>query len=162
MIKKKSFTRTQDPNFWAKYATFLFNDLGSPDRARDLLERATKSVPDHEKLNLVKNFAQLEYKCKRGDPERGRTIFTGLIDSFPKRADLWDIQIDLEVQQGALDQVRQLFERMTALNMKKRRANFVFKKWLQIEEREGNQKSVDHVKARAAEYVEKHKAEKDA
>lgn len=161
MMKKKKGGLTQDPKFWVTYATFLFNCMNAPDRARDLLERANKSVPNHKKVDLSREFAQLEFKCKGGDPERGRTLFTTLMDLYPKRGDLWDIQIDLETQQGATDQVRQLYERMTALNMKKRRANLVFKKWLKFEEVEGDQKKIDHVKAKAAEYIQRHKGEKD-
>jgi len=135
--------------------------MRSPDRAHELLERANRSVPDQKKVDLAREFAQLEFKCEGGDAERGRTLFANLMALYPKRGDLWDIQIDLETQQGATDQVRQLYERMTALKMKKRRANLVFKKWLKFEEGEGDQKRIDHVKAVAIKYVEQHKGEQE-
>lgn len=157
MVKKKAFT--PDPKLWLNYATFLFDSMNQPDRARDLLDRAMQSVPSHLQRDLVTNFAQLEFKCKNGNPERGRTVFEKLHDTYPKRWDLWDIHVDLEKHQGAFDNVRQLFERMTSMGMKKRRANSLFKKWLQFEEEHGDVKRVNHVKAKAAEYVEKHKAQ---
>jgi rRNA biogenesis protein RRP5 len=39
--------------------------------------------------------------------------------------------------------------------MKKRRARFVFKRWLEFEEEQGDAKHVDAVKARAKAFVDK-------
>lgn len=161
MLRKKRGGSTADPKFWTTYAAFLFNCLHSPERARDLLERANKSVPDHKKVDLAREFAQLEFRCQGGDAERGRTLFANLMDLYPKRGDLWDIQIDLETSRGDVARVRELYERQAQTKMKKRRANFVFKKWLKLEEAEGDQKAVDHVKAKTVEYIQKHKGEKD-
>lgn len=152
MIKKKSFT--PDPKLWLNYATFLFDTLSSPDRGRGLLDRAMKSVPSYLHRDLVTKFAQLEFRCKNGDPERGRTIFEGLLDTYPKKWDLWDVLVELEMQQSPKEQARRLFERMAQTKMKKRRAKGVFKRWLDFEEREGDAKHVERVKAKAAEYVE--------
>lgn len=46
----------------------------------------------------------MEYKL--GDPERGRTIFEGIVDSHPKRFDLWLVYIDHEASQGNIDSIR--------------------------------------------------------
>jgi rRNA biogenesis protein RRP5 len=46
----------------------------------------------------------MEYKL--GDPERGRTIFEGIVDSYPKRLDLWRVYIDKEIQQRNTGGVR--------------------------------------------------------
>ena len=155
MIKRKSFT--PDPKLWLNYATFLFDTLSTPDRGRALQDRAMKSVPTHVHRDLVTKFAQLEFRCKNGDPERGRTIFEGLLDMYPKKWDLWDVLVELEMQQGAKEQVRRLFERMAQAKMKRRRAKGVFKRWLEFEEREADARNVEHVKAKAAEYVEMEK-----
>lgn len=101
--------------------------------------------------------------------ERGRTIFEGLLSSFPKRVDLWNVLLDLEIKNGDVEQVRRLFERVLGLGhgiaadgtktgpkkLKDKQAKFFFKKWLAFEEKagDGNEKMVDEVKARAAEYV---------
>jgi len=42
---------------------------------------------------------------------------------------------------------------MAGMKMKGRRAKFLFKKWLEWEEENGEGKDVERVKARAAEYV---------
>ena len=54
----------------------LMHELGRPD------------------LKTISKFAQLEYKL--GEPERGKTLFEGMVDSHPKRWDLWSIYIDME------------------------------------------------------------------
>ena len=56
------------------------------------------------------------------------------------------------------EQVRRLFERVTGggnrkKDLRPKKAKFFFKKWLEFEEKEGDAKSVEMVKAKAAEYV---------
>jgi hypothetical protein len=55
-------------------------------------------------LKTISKFAQLEYKL--GDPERGKTIFEGIVDSHPKRWDLWSIYIDMEAARGDMQGIR--------------------------------------------------------
>lgn len=128
--------------------------LSAPSRARALLQRATQSVPASQHRLLTAKFGALEFQSPHGDPERGRTIFEGLLSTFPKKWDLWDMFVDLEKAKGEKENVRRLFERMAGTRMKGRRAKFVFKRWLEWEEGNGDAKSVERVKARAAEYVE--------
>lgn len=156
MIKKFS----QDPKVWLNYATFLFDVVNTPDRGRALLPRAMQSLPKFAHLDLTSKFAQLEFRSKHGDPERGRTIFEGLLSTFPKRLDLWNVLLDLEIKHGEKDQTRRLFGRVTSGKLKSKKAKYFFKRWLEFEEKEGNAKSVENVKARAAEYVRKQETEK--
>ena len=55
-------------------------------------------------LKTISKFAQLEYKL--GDPERGKTIFEGIVDSQPKRFDLWSIYMDMEASQQNIQSLR--------------------------------------------------------
>ncbi len=151
MSKNKSIT--PDPNFWLNYATFLMTTMSDPDSARSLLPRATQSVPPRLHRYLTTKFAALEFQSPNGDPERGRTIFEGLLSTFPKRWDLWDMFVDLERARGESANVKALFERMVATKMKSRRAKVVFKRWLAFEEAQGDQRACERVKAKAAEYV---------
>ena len=70
--------------------------------------------------------------------------------------------LDLEIKQGDDNkkQVRGLFERVTSSKLKARKAKFFFKKWLEYEEKAGDRKTQERVKAKAAEYVQKQAAEK--
>jgi len=67
------------------------------------------ALPD---VKTISKFAQLEFKL--GDAERGRTIFEGIMDSYPKRLDLWFVYIDMEIKQRNIEGVRALFERVLA------------------------------------------------
>jgi len=49
--------------------------------------------------------------------------------------------------------VRRIFGRVLGLGQRAKKAKFFFKRWLEFEERWGDEKSVDAVKAKAAEYV---------
>ncbi|KAJ6036648.1 RRNA biogenesis protein RRP5 [Penicillium herquei] len=167
-MKKK--IATQSPKFFLNYASFLFDTLAAPERGRGLLPRALQSIPAHTHVETTSKFAQLEFRSANGDAERGRTVFEGLLSSFPKRMDLWNVLLDLEIKAGDADQVRRLFERVLGLQHKKgafsidaskklkpKQAKFMFKKWLAFEEKlvadGGNEKMVEDIKARAAAYV---------
>ncbi|KXG47829.1 Nucleic acid-binding, OB-fold [Penicillium griseofulvum] len=167
-LKKK--VSSQSPKFFYNYASFLFDTMASPDRARALLPRALQSLPAHTHVETTSKFAQLEFRSPNGDVERGRTVFEGLLSSFPKRIDLWNVLIDLEIKVGDAEQVRRLFERVLGLQsgkkgpvsvdaskkLKPKQARFLFKKWLSFEEglaADGDEKMVEEVKARAVTYV---------
>jgi rRNA biogenesis protein RRP5 len=55
-------------------------------------------------LKTISRFALLEYKL--GQPERGKTLFEGIIDSHPKRWDMWSMYVDMEARQGNLQSLR--------------------------------------------------------
>lgn len=65
--------------------------------------------------------------------------------------------MQLEMSRGDVGIAREVFDRMTKAPMKKRRANFVFRKWMEWEEKNGEKKDVEKVKAKAQEWVERHK-----
>lgn len=146
--------------------------MAAPERGRALLPRALQSLPSHTHVETTSKFGQLEFRSANGDVERGRTVFEGLLSSFPKRMDLWNILLDLEMKAGDAEQVRRLFERVLGIqNVKKggavsvdaskkvkaKQARFLFKKWLAFEEKlaadGGNDKMVEEIKAKAADYV---------
>lgn len=144
--------------------------MAAPERGRALLPRAIQSLPPHTHVELTSKFGQLEFRSPNGDVERGRTVFEGLLSSFPKRVDLWNVLLDLEIKVGDAEQIRRIFERVLGIGrsvgadgskpgekkrLKDKQAKFFFKKWLDFEEKisDGDDKMVDEVKARAAEYV---------
>jgi len=93
---------------------------------------------------------------KHGEPERGRTIFEGIVNSYPKRLDFWNVWLDKEIQQGDGDQVRRLFDRVIKQKLSSKKAKFFFKKWLQFEKDNGDAKTIEVVKRKATEYVASH------
>ena len=148
----------QDQKVWINYATFLFGKAADADKARQLLRRALQTLPQFTHIRITSKFAQLEFQSPSGNPERGRTIFEGLLDSFPRKMDLWNVYLDMEqslVGQGLEDseRARQLYGRIFAGRIKNKQAQVFFKKWLAFEEKHGDQRSVDGVKARAGDFV---------
>ncbi|KAF2258286.1 nucleic acid-binding protein [Lojkania enalia] len=161
MMKNKSFTPTT--SLWLSYASFLMSRLQppSPSRARALLQRAMQSVPESEHRYLTHKFAALEFKSPNGDPERGRTIFEGLVSAWPKKYDLWDTYLSLEIAHGGEENVRNLFERITKQKMKKKRAATKFSQWRHWEESKGNKKGVERVNALEVEWVSKKEGDEE-
>jgi rRNA biogenesis protein RRP5 len=167
MVANKAFRAS--PEVWLNYATFLMDTMKSPSAARELLSRALQCIPTNEHRLLTAKFAALEFRSGQGDVERGRTIFEGLISEWSKWSGGWDMFVDLErsrlahasskeTKAEAKDKVRALYERIAAQKLKKRRAKFIFKRWLEFEEAEGDKKTAERVKALAQEYVEKQQA----
>jgi rRNA biogenesis protein RRP5 len=150
LIKKFS----QYPNAWYNYAHFLHYTMSSPDRAWALLPRAIQSLPSHNHLALTIKFAALEFHSPHGSPERGRTTFEGVLSTFPKRLDLWNQLLDLEIQQGDEGIVRALFERVAkSKDLKPKGAKAWFKRWSEWEAKHGDAKSQEKVRAKAVEWV---------
>jgi rRNA biogenesis protein RRP5 len=168
IVANKAFRAS--PDVWLNYATFLMTSKQEPDRARALLPRSLKSVPTSEHRLLTAKFAGLEFRSAGGDAERGRTIFETIVGEWPKWTQGWDMWADLEraqisaaadsadAKKEAVEKTRGLFERMCKAKMKKRRAKFVFKRWMEFEEKEGGKKEVERVQGIAKEWVERAQA----
>ncbi|KAI9461178.1 nucleic acid-binding protein [Russula earlei] len=124
---------------------------GDVEQARKLLPRSLQSLEKRKHLKVVSKFAQLEYKL--GEPERGKTLFEGVVDSHPKRWDLWSIYIDMEAGQNDMQSIRNLFDRVLALKMTSHKAKAFFKRWLALEKRVGDDAGAETVKAKAIEWT---------
>jgi rRNA biogenesis protein RRP5 len=142
---------------------------GKVEDARKLLPRSLQSLEKRKRtsvpssveccpyprpldLKTISRFAQLEYKL--GDAERGRTLFEGIIDSHPKRWDLWSVYMDMEGVQQNIQAIRNLFDRVLSLKMTSHKAKSFFKKWLDLEKRIGDEDGIDNVKKKAIEWTQ--------
>ncbi|KAL5519222.1 RRP5 [Sanghuangporus vaninii] len=124
---------------------------GLLEESRKLLSRSLLSLEKRKHLKTIAKFAQLEYKF--GDPERGKTIFEGIIDSHPKRWDLWAIYMDMEAGQKDIQSIRNLFDRVFTRKMTNHKAKAFFKKWLELERRIGDEEGQEIVKEKAVEWT---------
>jgi len=118
-----------------------------------LLPRCLQSLDKRKHLKTISRFAQLEYKL--GDPERGKTLFEGIVDSHPKRLDLWSVYMDMEAGQEQIQSLRNLFDRVLTQKMTSHKAKAFFKKWLELEKRIGDEDGVANVKAKAVEWTQR-------
>ncbi|CCF56637.1 hypothetical protein KAFR_0B03400 [Kazachstania africana CBS 2517] len=142
-------------SIWISWGDFLITQK-QEEEARSILSKALKVLPKRDHIELVRKFAQLEFT--KGDAERGRSLFEGLIADAPKRIDLWNVYIDQEIKLKEKKKVEELLERVILKKITKKQAKFFFNKWLQFEEAQGDSKAIEYVKAKATEYVEKSKA----
>ncbi|XP_004303371.1 PREDICTED: protein RRP5 homolog [Fragaria vesca subsp. vesca] len=122
------------------------------DGVQDFISRAEKILPKHKHIKFLSQTAILEFKC--GNPERGRSLFENILRQNPKRTDLWSVYLDQEIRLGDTDLIRALFERATSLSLPAKKMKFLFKKYLDYEERHGNEDRANYVKQKAMSYVE--------
>lgn len=149
-------------NVWIAVGQSRFAE-GDINAGRQCLEHALVSLEQYKHIAVISKFAQFEYKY--GFAERGRTIFESLVGNFPKRVDIWNIYLDMEIgqcrheerQAQTVSRTRHLFERFTSLDLSSKKMKFAFKKWLDFEKVYGSVTEEKTVKIRAREYVEKKK-----
>lgn len=55
-------------------------------------------------VQTIVKFAQLEFK--HGEAERGRTILEGVMSNYPKRLDLWNVYLDMEIKADDIEMAR--------------------------------------------------------
>jgi len=126
---------------------------GNVEEARKLLPRSLQSLEKRKHLKTISRFAQLEYKY--GDPERGKTLFEGIVDSHPKRWDMWSVYVDMEATQGNIQASRSIFDRVLAFKMTSHKAKSFFKKWFELEKRIGDAEGTENVKTKAIEWTQR-------
>lgn len=164
---------SRSPNVWTNYAHFLHATMNEPDRARELTARATQALEPRHHVAVMAKIAALEFRSPNGNPERGRTLFEGLLSTLPKRFDLWNQLADLEMgnvnvggdgdaEADRTRAVRDVFERGAKVKgLKARQAERWFRRWAEWEEKM-DPKGRDKVMARAQEWAAAARAKKTA
>ncbi|KAL6563943.1 hypothetical protein OROHE_005183 [Orobanche hederae] len=122
------------------------------DGIQSVVNRALLSLPRHKHIKFISRTAILEFKC--GVPDRGRSMFEGMLREYPKRTDLWSIYLDQEIRLGDADLIRALFERAISLSLPPKKMKFLFNKYLEHEKSIGDEERIEAVKKAAMDYVE--------
>ncbi|KAL6509106.1 rRNA biogenesis protein rrp5 [Orobanche gracilis] len=134
---------------WLRKIQFLLRR--NSDGIRPVVNRALLSLPRHKHMRFISQTAILEFKC--GVPDRGRSMFEGMLREYLKRTDLWSIYLDQEIRLGDVDLVRALFERALSLSLPPKKMKFLFNKYLEYEKSIGDEERVEAVKKAAMDYV---------
>lgn len=156
------------PTVWTNYAHFLLVTKAQPARARALLPRAMQQLDKRHHQTIVSRFAALEFRSSNGEPERGRTMFEGLLAAYPKKGDLWNQLLDLEMgvagtSDADVTAVCDVFERRTRVKgLKPQQAEKWFRRWTAWEEKLDPKKGKERVMARAQDWAAMFKARKQA
>lgn len=70
-----------------------------------LPDRSDQALPSPSlDVKIIERFALLEFRL--GEAERGKTIYEGLVDKYPKKLNLWNAYIDQIGKQGDIQGVR--------------------------------------------------------
>ncbi|KAM0952074.1 putative suppressor of forked, tetratricopeptide-like helical domain superfamily [Dioscorea sansibarensis] len=132
---------------WKHYVQCLLKQQN--DGVQSIVNRALLSLPRNKHIKFITQTAILEFKC--GLPDRGRSLFEGVLREYPKRTDLWSVYLDQEICLGASEVIRSLFERATSLSLPPKRMKTLFKKYLEYEMAHGDDERIEHVKRKALE-----------
>ncbi|KAJ9541321.1 hypothetical protein OSB04_027827, partial [Centaurea solstitialis] len=123
------------------------------DLVQSVVKRALICLPKHKHIKFITQTAISEFKT--GVPDRGRSMFEGMLREYPKRTDLWSVYLDQEIRLGDVDVIRSLFERTICLELPLKKMKFLFKKYLEFEKSYGDEERIEYVKAEALKYLEK-------
>ncbi|XP_039057637.1 rRNA biogenesis protein RRP5-like [Hibiscus syriacus] len=121
------------------------------DGVQPVVNRALLCLPRHKHIKFISQAAILEFKS--GVPDRGRSMFEGILRENPKRTDLWSIYLDQEIRLGDEDVIRALFERAISLSLPPKKMKFLFTKYRNYEESRGDKERVKSVLQKAIDYV---------
>jgi len=157
---------SKSPQVWLNYGHFLYVTLEAPERGRALLARARQSLDQRHHLNTSVRYAAFEWRSPKGDPEKGRTFFEGILSKYPKKGDIWKQLLDLEMGSGGdkadATVIRDVFERRTKVKgLKPLQAKKWFEKWADWEAK-SDSKGRERIMARAGEWVAAYKARQAA
>ncbi|CAL5321864.1 unnamed protein product [Camellia sinensis] len=120
LLSKMSKKFKHSCKVWLRRIQWLLNQ--NRDELQSIVKRAVVCLP----IKFLSQAAILEFKC--GVPDRGRSMFEGMLREYPKRTDLWSIYLD----------------------------QFLFKKYLEYEKSVGDdEERIESVKRKAMEYVER-------
>ncbi|XP_013170859.1 PREDICTED: protein RRP5 homolog [Papilio xuthus] len=127
--------------------------LGLLDKARQIMQKGLTALEKREHVSLLVRFAQLERGC--GEAERAGALLEHVVAAYPQRVDVTSLYVDMLLKSNDIERVRQLMERMTSQKLPARKMKVLFKKWIEVEEKIGNQQQVDNIRKRALEFIEK-------
>jgi rRNA biogenesis protein RRP5 len=161
MFTKMSKKFRSKKTVWLAHFKYLLK-CSRHEEAHQLLKRSLQSLPKYKHIETMQKFAQMEFEL--GSPERGRTIFSALLEKNPKRMDLLFVYIDKEIKNGDISKARALFDNVVnpVDNDRKQKFKFsdkqmksLFKKWYRMEDEYGDEESQEKVKDEARAYVAK-------
>ncbi|KAL6540426.1 hypothetical protein OROMI_024309 [Orobanche minor] len=150
LLDKMSRKFKHSCKIWLRKIQSLLRRNG--DGIQSVVNRALLSLPRRKHIKFISHTAILEFKC--GVPDRGRSMFEGMLREYPKRTDLWSIYLDQEIRLGDVDLIRALFERAISLSLPPKKMKFLFNKYLEYEKSIGDEERVEAVKKAAMDYVE--------
>ncbi|KMZ61801.1 30S ribosomal protein S1 [Zostera marina] len=116
-----------------------------------VVKKALLCLSHHKHIKFISQAAIIEFKF--GSPDRGRSMFEGMLREYPKRTDLWSVYLDQEIRLADVEVIRALFERVTCLSLPPKKMKFLLKKYLEYEKSLGDEGKIEYVTSKALEYA---------
>ena len=107
-------------------------------------------------LQVITQTAIQEFKT--GSAERGRSMFESCLRNYPARRDVWSQYLDQEIKLADRQRIEALFERAVHMQLPPKKMKFLFKRYLQYEQGQGDAAAVAKVKKQALDFVQQHMA----
>ncbi|KAL5273952.1 PDCD11 family protein [Megaselia abdita] len=140
----------ENVEIWKSAAEGYFA-LGQNNKAKQLLNKSLASLPVREHVNVTVIFANLNNKF--GDKETAHALMEQIITSYPKRVDVWSQYIDMLLKDEQIDSARNTLERAVTQKIPIKKMKTILKKFLNFEEKYGDEEKVGKVKAIAEEIL---------
>ncbi|OWR46907.1 programmed cell death 11 protein [Danaus plexippus plexippus] len=131
---------------------------GMVEKARHVMQRGIVVLEKKEHVSMVVKFAVMERA--RGVPdgrERCEALLEQMLATYPQRVDVIGVYCDMLCKEGDVQRVRQLMERMTAQKMPARKMKVLYKKWIEVEQKIGDEEHVELVRQNALKFLDKAK-----
>ncbi|XP_013194276.1 uncharacterized protein LOC106137886 [Amyelois transitella] len=144
----------RDPNAYIQAGNACFR-LGLVEKARQVMQKAVSVLEKKEHVSVLVQFALLERS--HGDKERAEALFEQILAVYPQRVDVVAVYIDMLLKGGDVDSIRQVMERMTSQKLPARKMKTLYKKWIEVEEKIGDEEQIDRIRQRAMAFIEKAK-----
>ncbi|KAK5647128.1 hypothetical protein RI129_005592 [Pyrocoelia pectoralis] len=150
-IKKVKSKHKTNPKMWTSIARVYYKCRHLQD-ARNVHGSALKSVQSKaDYVDLVVQFAIMEFNY--GEKHHAEAMFETVLQSNPKRVDVWSTYVDQMVKKDNIDGARRVLERAVCQNIPPKKMKILFKKFKDLELKVGNEEGVQHVVDLAKQYL---------
>lgn len=144
----------RDPKTYTLCGTACYK-LNLKEKARYVMQKALNVLEKKEHVQVLVQFALLERD--RGERERAEALLEQVLAVYPQRVDVCAVYVDMLVKENDIERVRQVMERITSHQLPARKMKVLYKKWIEVEEKIGDEGKAEIIRQRAIEYVEKAK-----
>uniref|UniRef100_A0A1B6DWD4 Pre-mRNA-splicing factor Syf1/CRNKL1-like C-terminal HAT-repeats domain-containing protein n=1 Tax=Clastoptera arizonana TaxID=38151 RepID=A0A1B6DWD4_9HEMI len=120
------------------------------EKARSFYMKAAQHLTKKEYVNLTVQFAKLESECGFAS---AHALYENILISFPDRIDIWMVYIDILIKENNIHQARNIIQRAISLKLPIKKMKSLYSKWLNLEEKFGNEDDVKRVKEAAFQYI---------
>jgi len=149
-IKKIRAKFKQELQMWLEVGKVYYQCKRFAD-ARKLKDVALLSITDRKThMNLLVQFAVMEFNY--GEANHGEALFETIIQTDPKRVDVWCTYIDQLIKLNKIDLARNVMQRAAGQKLTYKKMKTLFKKYHSFEKTYGDEDSLEQVKKLLQEY----------